>query len=73
MLARQGHRDHHPLAHADLQRDLARHHQAAQDVIAARIGAQGMAVRARAQGGLRQVHMDLIGVVEERPDEAEQL
>jgi hypothetical protein len=32
-----------------------------------------MAVRARAQGGLRQVHMDLIGVVEERPDEAEQL
>ena len=30
-------------------------------------------VSAGAQGGLRQVHMDLIGVVEERPDEAEQL
>jgi len=58
---------------ADLQRDLGRHHQAAQAVIAARIGAQGMAVRALAQGGLRQIHMDLIGVVEERPDEAEQL
>jgi hypothetical protein len=55
---------------ADLQGDLARYHQPPEHVVAVAVGAQGV-IRARWHVLDREVHMDLVGVVKERPDETE--
>ena len=54
----------------DLQGDLAAGHEPAEDVVAVLVGAERMP-GARGQVLVCQVHVHLVGVVEQRPDEAE--